>query len=226
MAFSAGCALLAPDHPPPLRRHHPPPRVVPPANVSTQVRQYGRNGLQAQVLQLNIYQERPAAAAAAESAAAAAAVAESATSSSSAQPLQQEEADIPSSSSSGSSLLTSVRALPKYVHIHSVTQEVENFNFLFCPQQRLVKVNIPVKLWNNDVSPGVKGGGWLHVVNRTVPVSAKGWAVKPYFELDMRNMRVKDVLRFRDVVMPEGCVLHAVDPMQPVVRCAARVGGE
>jgi hypothetical protein len=26
--------------------------------------------------------------------------------------------------------------------------------------------------------------------------------------------------------MPEGCQLHAEDPMQPVVRCAARVGGE
>jgi large subunit ribosomal protein L25 len=112
------------------------------------------------------------------------------------------------------------------VHMTSTTLAVENFNFMFCPPDRLVKVEVPVKLWNNDVSPGVKAGGWLHVVNRTVPVLARGWAVKPYFELDMIKMRVKDVLRFRDVEMPEGCQLHAKDPMQPVVRCAARVGGE
>jgi large subunit ribosomal protein L25 len=110
--------------------------------------------------------------------------------------------------------------------MHSVTQEVENFDFMFCPRDRTVKVNVPVKLWNDDISPGVKGGGWLHVVNRTVPILALGSAVQPFFELDMRNMRVKDVLRFRDVSMPEGCRLHVKDPMQPVVRCAARVGGE
>lgn len=54
----------------------------------------------------------------------------------------------------------------------------------------------------------------------------QGWAVQPFFELDMRNMRAKDVLRFRDVAMPPGCQLHAKDPLQPVVRCAVRVGGE
>jgi large subunit ribosomal protein L25 len=171
---------------------------------AVQVRQYGRNGIQARVLRLNIYQAQPATAAAAAA----------------------EEPASSSSSSSSAGLLTSVRVLPKLVHVHSVTQQVENFNFMFCPQDRLVRVNIPVKLWNNDVSPGVKGGGWLHVVNRTIPVLAKGWAVKPYFELDMKHMKAKDVLRFRDVEMPEGCQLHASDPMQPVVRCAVRVGGE
>jgi hypothetical protein len=57
-------------------------------------------------------------------------------------------------------------------------------------------------------------------------LSTQGWAVQPFFELDMRNMRAKDVLRFRDVSMPPGCQLHAKDPLQPVVRCAVRVGGE
>jgi hypothetical protein len=32
--------------------------------------------------------------------------------------------------------------------------------------------------------------------------------------------------RFRDVPLPEGCKLKVKDPLQPVVRCAARVGGD
>jgi hypothetical protein len=32
--------------------------------------------------------------------------------------------------------------------------------------------------------------------------------------------------RFRDVSLPQGCKLKVKDPLQPVVRCAARVGGD
>eukprot|EP00775_Hariotina_reticulata_P009494 gene9494-9657_t len=110
--------------------------------------------------------------------------------------------------------------------MNSVSLEVENLRFMFCPPDRRVTVNIPVKLWNDDISPGVKSGGWLHVVNRTVPVSCIGSAIQPVLELDMRHMRIKDVLRFRDVPLPEGCRLAVPDDMQPIVRCSLRVGGE
>ncbi|WIA44499.1 hypothetical protein OEZ86_007240 [Tetradesmus obliquus] len=159
------------------------------------VREYGRNGLQAQVLRLNIQQEPPC-------------------SSSSSEQQQQQQP------------LASVRVLPKEVHMNAVSLDVENFRLMFCPPDRLVTVETPVKIWNADIAPGVKAGGWLHVVNRTVPLLCEGWAVRPYLELDVRNMRVKDVVRFRDVPLPQGCKLKVKDPLQPVVRCAARVGGD
>jgi hypothetical protein len=37
-----------------------------------------------------------------------------------------------------------------------------------------VTVETPVKIWNADIAPGVKSGGWLHVVNRTVPLLCEG----------------------------------------------------
>jgi hypothetical protein len=42
----------------------------------------------------------------------------------------------------------------------------------FAMQQ--VTVETPVKIWNADIAPGVKSGGWLHVVNRTVPLLCEG----------------------------------------------------
>jgi hypothetical protein len=59
-----------------------------------------------------------------------------------------------------------------------------------------------------------------------VPIKAQGWAIPPQIELDVRHMQTSDVLRFRDVPLPEGCTLRAKDPMHPVVRCALRVGGD
>jgi hypothetical protein len=40
--------------------------------------------------------------------------------------------------------------------------------------QLQVTVDTPVKIWNADIAPGVKSGGWLHVVNRTVPLLCEG----------------------------------------------------
>jgi hypothetical protein len=78
------------------------------------VRQYGRNGLQAQVLKINIQQAPP-----------------SSSSSSSSSDGSQQQQQQP---------LVSVRVLPKEVHMNSVSLEVENFRFLFCPPERLVSV--------------------------------------------------------------------------------------
>lgn len=76
------------------------------------------------------------------------------------------------------------------MHINSSSLAVENLRFMFLPRDRNALVPIPVSVWGEEVAPGVKGGGWLHVVNRTVPFMCPGWAVKPRIELDVRRMNV------------------------------------
>lgn len=76
------------------------------------------------------------------------------------------------------------------MHITAATQAVENLKFMFLPRERRARVPVPVALWGEEGAPGVKGGGWLHVVNRTVPFVCEGWAVVPRIELDVRRMQV------------------------------------
>jgi hypothetical protein len=61
---------------------------------------------------------------------------------------------------------------------------------MYLPRDRRALVNIPVSIWGEESAPGVKGGAWLHVVNRVVPFMCEGWAVKPAIELDVRKMNV------------------------------------
>jgi hypothetical protein len=67
---------------------------------------------------------------------------------------------------------------------------VENLRFMYLPRERRTVVPIPVSMWGEEAAPGLKGGGWLHVVNRTVPFMCPGWAVRPTIELDVRRMNV------------------------------------
>lgn len=201
------------------------------------MKEYGRNGLQARLLQLNILAHDQAAV----------------SSGGSQQPppppqrhqQQQQTRPRPGAAPDGDELLqlgtdagqtaptprapliASIRVLPKQVHVNAVTQQVENIRLMFCPRdRRSVRIHVPVQLRGADVAPGAKAGGWLHTVHRTVPLRAAGWAIPPIIHLDVSHMQLKDYLRMSDVVLPPGTELAAPDPCHPVVRCAARVGGE
>ncbi len=50
---------------------------------------------------------------------------------------------------------------PQAVRRNAATLKVENVEFLFCPRERHVRVNVPIKLTNTDASVGVRKGGWL-----------------------------------------------------------------
>ncbi|KAF8060298.1 rplY [Scenedesmus sp. PABB004] len=173
------------------------------------VREFGRNGLQAQALQLNIIAAPPPRAPRGQ-----AAQQQAAPQAQPPPPQQQQQQQ----EAQAQAAPRAVRVLAKAVHVNSVTLGVENVRFLFCPRDRTVTVDVPVRIWNADVAPGVKAGGWLHVVNRTVPLRAPGGAVPRGIELDMRGMRLKDVLRLADVPLPPGVALAARDARQPVVR--------
>jgi hypothetical protein len=74
--------------------------------------------------------------------------------------------------------------------VNSASQVVENLRLMYMPRDRRALVRVPVALWGEESAPGVKGGGWLHVVNRAVPLMCQGWAVPPKIELDVGKMRV------------------------------------
>lgn len=163
------------------------------------VRTFGRNGILARVMQLNIV-DGTAASEAPDAAAGAA--------------------------PAPPRLLKSVRVLPRQVYVEPRSLQLESINFMYCPQERVVDVPIPVRVSNEDLAPAIKKGGWFHVVNRTVAFRCRSTAIPPVFDLDVRALDVHDVIRMRDLPAPDGCVLAAPDGMQPVVRVTIKVGAD
>lgn len=47
------------------------------------------------------------------------------------------------------------------VFVNAVTQRVEGLDLIYCPPERQVLVDVPVRLLNDDLAPGVKKGGWI-----------------------------------------------------------------
>lgn len=114
-----------------------------------------------------------------------------------------------------------VRALGRQVHMRADTDAIENVTFIYCPPERQVRVDVPLKVIGDDVSPGVKAGGRVNWIKRTIPCIARGDAIPSDFTVDISKMGMNDKLAFTDLVLPEGARLHhSVDPSLPILKVA------
>ncbi|KAG2446782.1 hypothetical protein HYH02_008342 [Chlamydomonas schloesseri] len=185
-------------------------------DVNKLVRSFGRNGCTARVLQLNIVAPGDEAAATEAGAAAAAAEANAAAAAA-------EQRGGVGASTSGRQL-GMLRVKPTRVFVNAVTQRVEGLDLLYCPPQRQVVVDVPVRLVNDDLAPGIKKGGWMALFRRTVRYKALGNAIPPYVEINARNLDLDQEVLVRDMPIPPGTKLYEKNYNAPVLRCTTDVG--
>lgn len=117
-----------------------------------------------------------------------------------------------------------MRVKPVQVYVNAATQRLEGVDLLYCPVDRIVLVDVPVRLINDDASPGVRKGGWMYVMKRVVRYKALGGAIPPYIEVNVRHMELETDLLVRDLPIPPGTKIYEKDFNAVVVRCTTDVG--
>jgi ribosomal protein L25 (general stress protein Ctc) len=74
----------------------------------------------------------------------------------------------------------------RQVHVTSTTDAVENVTLMHCPPARRVRVDVPLVVFGEEVCPGIKAGGRINWIRRTIPCLARGDAVPASFEVNIR----------------------------------------
>lgn len=189
-------------------------------DVAALVRRHGRRGLAALQVDLRVRvgegEAGGAAGAASPALAALAAVAEGGPT----------NAPSPSSPAAASHHLC-VRALPHQVHVNAVTGGVENVNFLALPAGRPVTASVPVAVLGSDLAPGVKRGGFLNLIRRSVRVTAPDRASLPAaVEVDASCLELGQRVALGDLALPPGAALAEPHPELPVLKVAGRQARE
>jgi large subunit ribosomal protein L25 len=116
-----------------------------------------------------------------------------------------------------------VRALAKQVQMHAYNQMVDNVCFLEVKPETEVKVRVPVATQGEDVSPGVKRGGFVQIMRQTVPVRCRSDSIPKRFLMDVSTLDAGKVIKIGDVTVPEGVKLLDADLNLPLVRIGGRV---
>ena len=162
----------------------------------------GRRGLRAAVLELHV--ESPAAFA--------------------------ERTSTPSPETDGTTTTTTtttttqvMRVLPRVVHIGALSQQVENITMLACGEGINVSVDVPVRVLGNETSPGIKKGGYLNLVQKTLKMRCPSLHVPGGIEVDISQLDLNQTIKYTDIKVPEGCSLLVKDASLAVLKIGGKM---
>ena len=113
------------------------------------------------------------------------------------------------------------RVLAREVQLHPVTEALLHIDFLRLAADSTVNVDVPVVFRNEEESPGIKRGGVLNVVRRTVELVCRADAIPASIEADIGELDIGDSVKINAIILPEGVRPVIVDRDFTIVTVAA-----
>lgn len=99
------------------------------------------------------------------------------------------------------------RTVCQDVQFHSVTDRPIHADFLRISKNAKLVMDIPLHFANEELAPGIKDGGVLNVVHRSLEVSCSPDNIPEHLELDLSSLAMGEGLTTKDIVLPEGVKL-------------------
>jgi len=97
-----------------------------------------------------------------------------------------------------------VRALPKDVALHPVTDRPIHVDFLRLAKDAKIQVAVPVLFVNEDDSPGLRKGGVLNVVRHELELICESDKIPDNITIDVAGLDVGDAIHISRVNLPAG----------------------
>jgi large subunit ribosomal protein L25 len=104
-----------------------------------------------------------------------------------------------------------VRALPKDVALHPVTDRPLHADFLRLAKDASIHVEVPVVFVNEEESPGLKRGGVLNVVRHTLELVCESDKIPDDIQIDVTGLDVGDSIHISQVSLPAGSASAITD---------------
>jgi len=105
-----------------------------------------------------------------------------------------------------------VRTLPKDVAFHPVTERPLHADFLRVSEHASVHVNVPVVVANEELSPGIKRGGVLNVVQHELELICDAAEIPDDVTIDLSGYDVGATIHLKDITLPQGAKSAIEDP--------------
>lgn len=104
-----------------------------------------------------------------------------------------------------------VRALPKDVALHPVTDRPTHVDFLRLAKDAKIQVAVPVVFVNEEESPGLKKGGVLNVVRHELELVCDSDKIPDEIQLDVTGLDIGDSIHISQVTLPAGSASAITD---------------
>jgi large subunit ribosomal protein L25 len=95
-----------------------------------------------------------------------------------------------------------MKALVKDIQYHPATYEILHLDFILLSDDKLVTVNVPIHVSGVAECPGIKLGGTLRQVIRSMKVSCLPADIPKEFKIDIRELGLSQSKRLSDIEVP------------------------
>ncbi|KAG0582278.1 hypothetical protein M758_3G049200 [Ceratodon purpureus] len=110
------------------------------------------------------------------------------------------------------------RVLPRSIHLHAGTDKVMNVTFIRAPPTALLKVDVPLIFIGEDACPGIRKGGYIYTMMRTVKYMCPGDAIPAGIEVDLSTLDMGEKILLKDLKVTPGISLVKRDSSLPVCK--------
>ena len=113
------------------------------------------------------------------------------------------------------------RVLARDLQKDPVTDAPLHVDFMRFSATATFAVDVEIVFENEEESPGLKYGGVLNVVMRTIPLNCRPDAIPESISVDLTGLEVGDVIHIGSLSIPESAELTITDPEATVATIAA-----
>ena len=103
------------------------------------------------------------------------------------------------------------KVIIKDIQIDPVTDNPIHIDFQLTKSDIPIKVDVFVKLINKDKSPGIKKGGILNLIKKSIDITCIPDKIPSFLQIDVSGFEIGRNLHIRDVVLPDGVTIVRKD---------------
>lgn len=97
-----------------------------------------------------------------------------------------------------------LKVLPKALQRHPVSDLVIHADFMRYDAKRMVNVNVTVNIVGEELSPGIKAGGVLQVIETELEVVCRADSIPQDITVDVSGLDIGDSIHLSSIKLPEG----------------------
>jgi large subunit ribosomal protein L25 len=97
-----------------------------------------------------------------------------------------------------------LKVLPREAQLHPVSDDPLHLDFLRAETGAVITVEVPVRFVHEDQSPGMKRGGVLNIVRRTLELACPADAIPGEIVIDLAGREIGDTIHISQVTLPAG----------------------
>jgi large subunit ribosomal protein L25 len=104
-----------------------------------------------------------------------------------------------------------LRAVPREVQLHPVTDKPEHVDFHYVAAGEKVRVKVAVRFLGMDKSPGIKRGGTLNIVRRELELMCDPDHIPQVIDIDLSAAKMAESVHISSVKLPQGAAPTITD---------------